>query len=138
LTNAILISRCEFLGLASFVIVIVAPIKSVDKSLALGEQQLWYDVDALNLHLNTIQGIDVVLVDGPFAGLTPNARFSAIPYLQNKLAKTYAIFLDDIDRDDEKAIIGKWVDILQCSKQKVERYAILSPETKFFSRPFQL
>ena len=130
--------QLEFLDLTNYVTVIISPIKSVDRSLALGDQKVWYDVDVLNEHLKDTHSIDLVLVDGPFGGLTPNSRFSAVPYLKDKLAETYAIFLDDIDRREEKFIFENWQNILQCSKQKVERYAVLSSEAEFYSRPFQL
>ncbi|MEO8773219.1 MAG: hypothetical protein ABI371_02710 [Gelidibacter sp.] len=130
--------QLELLDLSSYVTIINAPIKSIDTSFALGEQKVWYAIETLNDSLKTAPYFDLVLVDGPFGGLTFNSRFSAIPYLKDKLAKTYAVFLDDIDRDDEKDILKNWEDILQCSKQTTERYAVLSSNTEFFSKPFQL
>ena len=130
--------QLELLDLTNYVNVIIAPINSVDKSLSLGEQKVWYDVDVLNIELENINSIDLVLVDGPFGGLTSNSRFSAVPYLKERFSKTFAIFLDDIDRNDEKAILENWEEILQCSTRKVERYATLTSRTEFFSKPFQL
>lgn len=130
--------QLELLELTNYVTIINAPIESIDKSLSLGAQTVWYDVDILNEDLKTIPNFDLVLVDGPFGGLSPNARFSAVPYLKNKLAEGYAIFLDDIDRDDEKIILKNWKDSLQCSIKKIERYAVLSSGEEFISKPFQL
>lgn len=130
--------QLELLDLASYVTVIYAPIQTVDTSLALGEQKLWYDVQVLDRYLQNENCFDLVLVDGPFGGITPYSRFSAVPYLKDKLAEKYVIFLDDIDREDEIVILKNWEDILQCSKQKIERYAALTSKTEFFSKPFQL
>lgn len=130
--------QLELLDLTSYVTIIIAPIKAVDHSLALGEQKVWYDTNILNEHLKTIQSIDLVLVDGPFGGLTPNSRFSAVPYLKDKLAETYAVFLDDVDREDERNILKNWEDILQCSKQNIESYSVLTSTTEFISKPYRL
>lgn len=130
--------QLELLELTSYVTIITAPIKSVDKSLALGAQTLWYDVEILNLDLKMVPNFDLVLVDGPFGGLTSNARFSAVPYLREKLGNTYSIFLDDIDREDEKLILKTWEGILQCSTKEIERYAVLTSGIGFFSRSFRL
>jgi len=130
--------QLEVLDLTNFVTIITAPIKSIDKSLTLDNQELWYGIDKLDEHLNTINTIDLVLVDGPFGGLTPNARFSAVPYLKNKLAKSFIVFLDDMHRDEEKNILKLWGDILNCSNHEVERYGFLSNETQFYSKPLQL
>lgn len=130
--------QLNILELTSYVTMINAPINSVDSSLALGKQKLWYDVGVLNQNLKSEYAIDLVLVDGPFGGLTCNSRFSAIPYLKDKLSLNYTIFLDDIDRNDELNILEEWCKILQCSHENIERYAILSNQTKFFSKPFQL
>jgi phospholipid N-methyltransferase len=130
--------QLDLLGLASFVTIINASIQPIDKALALGEQKTWYDVDILNEYLKTIFDVDLVLVDGPFGKLSANARFSAIPYLKSKLSINYSIFLDDIHRKEEQNILEAWSDILNCSTERIERYAILSSETKFDSKPFQL
>jgi hypothetical protein len=130
--------QLDLLGLTNYVTIINASIQPVDISLALGEQKLWYDVNVLNEHLKTIIDFDLVLVDGPFGDLTPNSRYSAVPFLKDKLATNYSVFLDDVDREEEQAILEEWVKLLQCNEQKVERYAVLSSEAKFDSKPFQL
>jgi|SRR5690606_36395938 len=131
--------QLKLLGLTDYVTIIYAPIQSIDKSLALGEQKLWYDVAVLDTYFKTENTIDLVLVDGPFGGLTPHARYSAVPYLNGKLANTYSVFLDDINREDEGVILKEWKDILQCSnKKRFERYAVLSSQTNFFSKPLQI
>ncbi|WP_047547855.1 class I SAM-dependent methyltransferase [Psychroserpens sp. Hel_I_66] len=130
--------QLDTLGLAKYVTVIYAPIQSIERSLALGEQEVWYDTTVLNEHLKMMNEVDLVLIDGPFGGLTPNARFSPIPYIKDRLAKSYSIFLDDVDREDEKHITQEWIDMLNCSVKKIERYVVLSSNTKFFSKPLQL
>lgn len=130
--------QLEVLELSNHVSIIHAPIKPVDKALAHGEQKVWYDVSVLNEKLKNIKVFDLILVDGPYGGLTPNVRFSAVPYLKDKLIKNSAVFLDDIHRNDEKEVLEQWKGILQYSIQKIERYAVLSSESAFFSKPFQL
>lgn len=130
--------QLELLDLASYVTFIYAPIQPIRDSFSLGDQKLWYDIDVLNEHLISIKDIDLVLVDGPYGGLTPHARYSAVPYLKDKLAKSYAVFLDDVHRKGEKSIIKSWESILNCQAKVIERYAVLSPNEQFYSKPFQL
>lgn len=130
--------QLELLGLSDFVTVIIAPIKSIKSSFALGEQKVWYDIDVLCDRLISVNNIDIVLVDGPYGGLTPHARYSAIPFLKDKLAENYSIFLDDVHRKGEKNIIESWETTLNCKAKIIERYAVLNNNEEFFSKPFQL
>ncbi|TYB76994.1 class I SAM-dependent methyltransferase [Bizionia myxarmorum] len=133
-----LTKQLKVLDLLDYVTVVTAPIKPVDTALAFEEQKLWYDADALDKALHTIPTIDLVLVDGPYGGLTPHSRYSAVPYLNHKLARTYSVFLDDIDRVDEQNILKSWEARLNCRARIIERYAILSPDEQFYAKPFQL
>ena len=133
-----LTKQLELLDLTAYACVIHAPIQPVHEQFALGEQKMWYDVNVLNEAFKTIEIFDLVFVDGPFGGLTPNARYSAIPYLQNKLARNCTVFLDDIDRPDEQRILHLWKSNLNCQAQIIERYAVLSSSEQFYSKPFQL
>lgn len=130
--------QLELLDLTAYVTIIHAPIQPVKDSISLENQKLWYDLDALNEQLDSIKDIDLVLVDGPFGGITPHARYSAVPFLKDKLAQNYAVFLDDVHRKGEKNIIKSWESTLNCQAKVIERYAILSPNEQFYSKPFQL
>ncbi|MDW5290753.1 class I SAM-dependent methyltransferase [Formosa sp. PL04] len=133
-----IIKQLEVLDLTSYVTIINAPIQSIDPTLALGEQKLWYDVSVIKEQLKSIHTIDLVLVDGPFGGLTPNSRYSALPFLKDKLASSYSVFLDDVGREDEQQILEAWNTSLNCKGRIIERYAIFNPKEQFLARPFQL
>jgi len=133
-----LTKQLELLDLTAYASIIHAPIQPINGQFALGEQKLWYDVNVLNEAFKAIDAFDLVLVDGPFGGLTPHARYSAIPYLKNRLTTNCSVFLDDIDREEEKNILKSWEVSLNCHAQIIERYAILSPNEQFYSKPFQL
>ncbi len=46
-----------------------------------------------------IENIDLVIVDGPSTGTSAYARYPSFFSVQNKLASSYCIFLDDIKRN---------------------------------------
>src|SRR5690606_34701415 len=90
----------KVLELTEYVTFIEAPIEKVLGDLAIDGQQLWYDTKILDQEFGDLKDIDLVLVDGPLGSLTPNARYSAIPYLKPRLASNYSVFLDDTHRVD--------------------------------------
>ena len=98
------------LGLESYIKPIVVPITSLKKELAYKGQSVWYDVDQLTAKLAGSPRFDIVIVDGPYGGSTPFARYSAYPFIQAYLADDYVVFLDDTDRDQEKEIAKVWKD----------------------------
>ncbi|HEX8269188.1 MAG TPA: hypothetical protein VF581_04795 [Flavobacterium sp.] len=122
--------------LADFVQIITAPIADVPADLALGGQRKWYDVDFLTEGFASVQNIDVVIVDGPFGGTTPFARYSAIPYLKEKMATDFSVFLDDSSRNDETRIASEWQKILKSSLKSYKRYIYLTNRTNFDIAPF--
>ena len=52
--------------------------------------------------------IDVLIVDGPPGSTGPMARFPAIPLLKKSLSPSASVFLDDINRPEEREILSKW------------------------------
>ncbi|GAA4428209.1 hypothetical protein GCM10023188_12220 [Pontibacter saemangeumensis] len=66
----------------------------------------WYDEENLNKQVKETK-FDLVLVDGPPADLGLE-RFTAMPFLIDKLATSYTIFLDDAHRKDEQQITHLW------------------------------
>ena len=69
----------------------------------------WYDTKQLDSCLSNIQ-FECVIVDGPSAWRPEIAlsRYPALPYMANKLAPNFSLFLDDFNRDGEKQIIENW------------------------------
>lgn len=88
-------------GVADVVEVRHAPLAPVDTGA--GEQP-WYSAD-----LDDLQGIELLLVDGPPARTGPAARYPALPLLRPRLADGAVIVLDDMVRQDEKDVLARWL-----------------------------
>jgi hypothetical protein len=84
----------------------------------------WYDAD----RLRTVcpPGIDVLVVDGPPAGMYPDTlvREPAVQVLGPLLAADYAIFLDDADRPAERETLRRWSASLGLDLRPVERIGL--------------
>jgi Methyltransferase domain len=81
--------------------VIRAPLQSVQ---LVGESFQWY---ALN-NLPEIE-IDMLVIDGPPGFLQKHSRYPALPMLHERLAEHCVVFLDDAARDDEQALVKRWL-----------------------------
>lgn len=59
---------------------------------------------------NLADGIELLLVDGPAAGDSPDelVRLPAVPLLSASLSDEFTIVLDDLDREAERKIIALW------------------------------
>jgi 16S rRNA G966 N2-methylase RsmD len=131
-------SYIKDMKLEKFVTIIHAPITKVSDKISYKNQLYWYDTDILSVKFEDVNSIDLVLVDGPYAKSTPYARFSAIPYLQPKLAKKYSVYLDDINRDEEGEIATIWEKRLNCDTKLYSRYAALSNDKSFLTGPYRV
>lgn len=89
-------------GLEEFVDVRLAPLQPLSLD---GRDYQWYAVEALH----DVDGINIVLVDGPPQATGKEARYPAIPVLMDKLADRAEIFVDDADRPDESVTIDRWL-----------------------------
>lgn len=69
-----------------------------------GESVNWYDTSKLE----DIDGVDVLLIDGPPQSTGPHARAPALEFLRDKLADGARLFVDDATRGDEKAMVAQW------------------------------
>jgi predicted O-methyltransferase YrrM len=65
----------------------------------------WYDLNVLS----DLHDIDFVFVDGPPGSTGRGARYPALPALIEKLADGALLVLDDIDRNDERQIVERWL-----------------------------
>ena len=86
---------------------IYAPLEKT--SLAL-KNNSWYSLTALNKKISDNLKFDLAIIDGPGAW-KPEIRFSrytAVPYLINKLTNNFSIYLDDVNRRGEKKIMSLW------------------------------
>jgi hypothetical protein len=64
---------------------------------------LWYDTGAL-----PPLAFDMLSIDGPPQATGNLARYPAGPLLFPRLRAGAAIFMDDADRPDERAILARW------------------------------
>ena len=124
------------LDLNDYVKIVLAPIADVDIKLAKEGQKKWYDNKVLDESLVTLGLIDLIIVDGPYGGLTPYARYSAVPYLKEKMSDNFSIFLDDSRRKMEKEILNDWEKILKGNLSDFKRYACISSNSSFGSVPY--
>lgn len=69
-----------------------------------GENVLWYARGAWE----DLHSIDLLLVDGPIGATAPQARYPALPLLQDRLAPGAVVILDDSHRRTEKQILVRW------------------------------
>lgn len=88
-------------GLAEFAEVIDAPLQTTSFD---GADWTWYATGGLPATLQ----IDMIVIDGPPKTTGPLARYPAGPALFPKLAQRAAVFIDDADRPDERAILRRW------------------------------
>ena len=64
----------------------------------------WYDPDQL-----PEGSVDLLIVDGPPAQPTQLTRYPAVPVLADQLRPGSIVVLDDYGRDDERAIVERWL-----------------------------
>lgn len=81
----------------------LAPITEVDVR---GEARPWYDLAAVS----DLDGIGVLLVDGPVGSLAPMSRYPAVPVLREKMAPGAVVLLDDVGRQEEDRIAHRWAE----------------------------
>jgi predicted O-methyltransferase YrrM len=86
-------------GLSELATVLHAPLEPTDD----GGAPMWY-ADRLPHDLE----IDVLVVDGPPEAVGPTARYPAGPRLFAQLRAGAKVFLDDANRDGERAVIQRW------------------------------
>jgi hypothetical protein len=130
--------QLDLYEISDFVKIIYAPLVKVSKDYALNDQKTWYNTNILDQTLKNQVEFDLILVDGPFGGSTPYARYSAVPYLGKYINEKTSIYLDDIQRKDEAEILVNWKKSLNFNVREIERYACLKKEQNFDVTPFQL
>lgn len=88
-------------GLEAWAEVVHAPL--VEHQLE-GRSWKWYDLRGVSLP----GAIDLVVIDGPPENIQPQARYPAVPLLQQWFGKRTIVVLDDGGRPDETAIAERW------------------------------
>lgn len=125
-------------NLGEIVTLIYAPLKNVENEFNLKDQELWYDTEIISSAIDDTQYMDLIIVDGPYGGSTPYARYSAIPFLQNRLSKNFSIFLDDAHREHEDQIAMEWSKLLNLKSEKFKGYVYFSTNTSFTTSLYKL
>jgi hypothetical protein len=69
-----------------------------------GRDFSWYQTDVFA----DLQGIDLLVVDGPPARASLEARYPALPTLRDRLSPNAIVVLDDAGREDETQIVERW------------------------------
>ncbi|MEO6471789.1 MAG: class I SAM-dependent methyltransferase [Aeromicrobium sp.] len=86
---------------ASKVEVRLAPLAEGDLP---GHTTPWYSTDVLD----DIEGVDILVVDGPPQATGPVARYPAVGFFADKFAPNAFVVMDDFNREQEKAIVVRW------------------------------
>lgn len=89
-------------GVEPWLSVIHAPLR--DQVIG-GKSVRWYDLDALT----SLEGIDLLCVDGPPGQGVSQARWPALPALHDRLSADAVVVLDDMIRRDEQEILDDWM-----------------------------
>lgn len=88
-------------GLSEVAEVRLAPLESYQLP---GGEYLWYGRE----EWSGLQNIDMLVVDGPPKATGERARYPALPLLADALAPGALIVVDDVHREDERAIVAAW------------------------------
>lgn len=107
--------RLEVLGVSQRTDVRVAGMSPI---MIAGEEWRWYDSHAWC----DLDDITILFVDGPLGAMAPLARYPALPLLLERLAPGALVVLDDVDRDDEKVILERWLALPGNAPLSVERW----------------
>ncbi len=62
--------------------------------------------------------MDLLVVDGP-PGTDRDARRPALEFFKNRLADSYTVYIDDIDREDERSLYDGWEDAKSRSLERI-------------------
>ena len=88
-------------GLTDFAEVVDAPL--VEHRLKDGTWK-WYDIAGLQ----ALEGIDMLVVDGPPEATQAMARYPALPLLHQRFSERSVVIMDDGQRPDEREIASRW------------------------------
>lgn len=69
-----------------------------------GHETPWYASD----QTADLNGISLLLVDGPPTTTGPSARYPAVPILHDRLSECAIVLLDDAGRKDEAGVAERW------------------------------
>ncbi len=114
-------------GLPAMVNFIHAPL-TTKKRYAL-QDYMWYDEETLGSAIDKIkEGFDLVIVDGPpaYNKDIEYSRMFAFPFLQKYLATSYAVMIDDVNRQGESAALAEWSKLLGPCKKYHDQLGVIT------------
>ena len=115
---------------------VLAPVEDVNERILHSNQTKWYDSQILDKQLHSVNKIDLVIVDGPHGSECQYSRYSAIPYLKNKLTDNFCIFLDNTNRIQEFEIAKNWKKDLNCNIKNYSTYCHLTLGSSIITAPY--
>jgi len=122
-------------GLQQHVQFIHAPIVEQHFDAAISPTFKWYDSAILKQHIASKQ-FDLMVVDGPQGNLCSFSRYPAVWVMKEFLSSSYAIFLDDADRKDERFIYEQWCKLLNKKSPATQNsYATIFSNNCYLSEP---
>lgn len=89
-------------GLRELVDVRSAPLSNINLE---NKDWPWYSMNAFD----GIQGVDLLVIDGPPASYGSMARYPALPLIANLLSDNAVILVDDANRDSESEMVRQWL-----------------------------
>lgn len=123
--------------LQDYVQLVLAPVVPITKDYAYENQETWYDQNIVNQAVKAVNQIDLIIVDGPFGGSTPYARYSAYPVLKDKTHSKSVWLLDDTNRSEEAEISKAWQKESGLEVKNFKRYSILQHRSVFDLTPYR-
>lgn len=119
-----------------YVSFLYSPITELHDLNPFSKSSQWYDVPTLkNLLLNSGK-FDMVIVDGPQGNLCTNSRYPALPFIQDYLAENFSLYLDDLQREEERQISEEWSKILGVARIRYSNAAVWTINSTYVTKPF--
>ena len=92
----------KMMDVDKYVDLVFAPIVETEKG-------KYYDFQKISEAIGEGE-VDLLIIDGPPKPTQNEARYPAMPFFEKFLTDKAVVFLDDGQRDDEKAIVKRWED----------------------------
>lgn len=125
-------------NLDHLVTLVHSPIEEIDPIFLFEEQKTWYAQSPIEDVIKNFPNFDMVIVDGPFGGSTPYARYSAMPFLKAKTNEDTFWILDDTNRLEENKILLEWKELTGLVISRYNRYSILTKKSNFDISSFKI
>ena len=85
----------------------------------------WYDTGAVA----DLDDVELLVIDGPPGSTGPDARYPAMRVLEQRLADTATVVVDDAHRPDEQLAVRRWLEAIEgltLEDEALGRHAVLA------------